>query len=164
MNLQEFFLKQKEALRPRTKQVTDLFREEHMTWRPVPGALTVGEILRHMWVSEQGVLRVALDGDFTYYERRVPGGLAAVLGKPTTLAEEVASLRRVGDETLARVAQFPLERWQDERVHEGLGIRRKIAPIIFGINDHEVHHRAQLMLYLRMIGTPIPEPMAKPKS
>jgi uncharacterized damage-inducible protein DinB len=163
MNLQEFFLKQKEALRPRTKQVADLLREEYMTWRPVPTALTVGEILRHLWVSEQGVLRVALDGDFTYYEKRVPGGLAAVLGKPATLAEELASFQRTGDETLAKVAKFPIERWEEEREHKGLGFRRKVAPILFGINDHEVHHRAQLMMYLRMIGTPVPEPAARPK-
>lgn len=161
MNLQEFFLKQKEAMRPRTRQVTSLLREEHMAWRPVAGALSVGETLRHLWVSEEGVRRLALEGSFAYYEKRVPQGLGAVLGTPGTLAEELASLDKVQDETLVRVAQFPLERWNEERIHEGLGFRRKVAALIFGINDHEVHHRAQLMTYLRMLGTPVPEPIAK---
>jgi uncharacterized damage-inducible protein DinB len=157
MTIQELFLKQKEALRGRTRQVTSLLREDYISWRPVPGALSVGEMLRHMWVSEQGVRNVALNGDFSYYEKRIPGGLNAVLGTPRTIAEEIASLENTQTETLATAAALPLERWDDERVHEGLGFRRKIAVILFGMNEHEVHHRAQLMTYLRMLGTPAPE-------
>lgn len=161
MNLQEFFLRQKAAFRVRTHQVTELLREEHMTWRPVPGALTVGETLRHLWVSEDGVRKVALEGDFTYYDKRIPGGLEAVLGKPTTLAKELEQMERAHAETLERAAKLPIERWDDERVNEKINFRRKIAVILFGISEHEIHHRAQLMTYLRMLGTPAPEPFAK---
>jgi len=161
MTIQEMFLKQKEAMRARTKQATSLLREDEMGWRPVPGALSVGEMLRHVWVSEEGVRRAALEGNFAYYEKRIPEGLGAVVGKPRTLTEELESLDRVHAETLSQVAQFPLERWEEERVHEGLGFRRKIAVMLFRINEHEVHHQAQLMTYLRMLGTPVPEPFAR---
>jgi uncharacterized damage-inducible protein DinB len=161
MNIQELFLKQKEAMRVRTNQVTSLLREDEMGWRPVPGALNVGEMLRHMWVSEEGVRRVALAGDFTYYEKRIPHGLGAVVGTPRTLAEELESLDKVHKNTLAEAALFPLERWDDVRVNEEFGIRRKIGIILFGINEHEAHHRAQLMTYLRMLGTPAPEPFVR---
>ena len=60
----------------------------------------------------------------------------------------------------ARITR-PLERWDEERVHEALGFRRKAGVVLFGINEHEVHHRAQLMTYLRMLGTPAPEPFAR---
>jgi uncharacterized damage-inducible protein DinB len=148
-------------LRARTRQVTSLLREEHLTWRPVPGALSVGEMVRHLWVSEQGMRNLALNGDFSYFEKRIPGGLAAVLGTPRTIAEEIAALESTQTETLAAAATFPLDRCEEERVHEGLGFRRKIAVILFGMNDHEVHHRAQLMVYLRMLGTPVPESIAR---
>jgi uncharacterized damage-inducible protein DinB len=161
MNIQELFLKQKEAIRVRTRQVTSLLREGEMDWRPVPDALSIGDMVRHMWVSEEGVRRTALEGDFGYYEKRIPGGLAAVVGKPRTLAEELESLEKVHAETLALVEELPLERWDDVRANEALGIRRKIAVILFGINEHEVHHRAQLMTYLRMLGTPVAEPFVR---
>jgi len=160
MTIQELYLRQKEASRGRTRQVTSLLREDQITWRPVTGALSIGEMLRHMWVSEQGVRNLALNGDFSYYEKRIPGGLSAVLGTPRTVAEEIASLESTQTETLAAVAALPLERWEDERVHEELGFRRKIAVILFGMNEHEAHHRAQLMTYLRMLGTPAPEAVA----
>jgi len=127
MNIQELYLTQKEALRGRTRQVTSLLREDHAAWRPVPGALSIGEILRHLWVSEQGMRNIALNGDFSYYEKRIPGGLSAVLGTPRTIAEEIASLESTQTETLALAAAFPLARWEEVRVHEGLGVRRAVA-------------------------------------
>ncbi len=157
MDLKEFFLKQKEAVRNRTGQIAGMLRGGHMNWRPEAGALTVGEMLRHLWVSEEGVRRVALEGNFAYYETRIPQGLRAVLGKPGSLEEELANLERVHGETLAAARAFPLERWEEERVHDALGIRRKVAIILLGINEHEIHHRAQLMTYLRILGTPVPE-------
>lgn len=157
MDLKQFFLKQKETIRTRTRQVVGMIRPEQMDWRPEKDALTIGETLRHLWVSEEGVRRTALDGNFSYYEKRVPQGLRAVLGTPRTLEDEIADLERVHRETLAAAEQFPLERWDDDRVHEGLGYRHKVSVILMNINAHEVHHRAQLMTYLRILGSPVPE-------
>ena len=157
MDLKEFFLKQKEVIRGRTRQVTGMIRPAYLDWRPEKDALSVGEMLQHLWVSEEGVRRVALEGNFAYYETRIPKGLRAVLGKQGTREEELANLERVHRETLDAVKGFPFERWEEERVHEGLGFRRKIGVILLGINEHEIHHRAQLMAYLRMLGTPVPE-------
>ncbi len=157
MDLRDFFLKQKEAIRSRTRQVVEMIEPQHLAWHPEKEALTVGEMLRHLWVSEQGVRKVALEGDFAYYETRIPRGLRAVLGTPGTLAEESAHLERVHRETLAAVQSWPLEHWEEERVHEGLGFRRKVYAMLLGINEHEIHHRAQLMTYLRILGKPVTE-------
>jgi uncharacterized damage-inducible protein DinB len=161
MNFQEVFVHHKEFTRRRTREVFALLRPENFEWRPVDGALSVGEMLRHLWVSEEGVRRVALQGDFSYYETRIPRGLFAVLGKPRTLLEEIADIERVHGETLDAVQAFPAEHLEMERSHEGLGYRRKVYVILSGIIEHEVHHRAQLMTYLRMLGRPAPEPMAR---
>ncbi len=159
VDLRKIILDQKRAIRRRTQQVLELVRPEQMSWRPVAGALTIGEMLRHLWVSEEGVRRVALEGDFRYYLVRVPQGLRAVLGQPGTLEEERRELERVHQETLQLVSTYPLERLGEERSEPSLGYRRKVYAILLGINEHEVHHRAQLMTYLRMLGTPVPEPM-----
>jgi uncharacterized damage-inducible protein DinB len=158
MTLQEFFLKQKESIRARSVEVFALLRPEHMAWRPEKEALSVGEMLRHLWVSEEGVRRVALDANFAYYETRIPKGVRAIIGTPASLEEELRSLERVHRETLAVVAGRPVEWFEEERANPALGFRRKVAVILFGLNEHEVHHRAQLMTYLRMLGRPVPEP------
>jgi uncharacterized damage-inducible protein DinB len=160
MDVKDLFVKQKAAIRARSEQAFALIHAQHMDWRPEPGALTVGEMLQHLWVSEEGVRRVALDGNFAYYETRIPQGLRATLSS-RALEENLANLSRVHNETLAAVRTLPLDKFEEERAHEGLGFRRKIGIILFGINEHEIHHRAQLMTYLRMLGTPVPEAVAR---
>lgn len=163
MTLQDFFLKQKEAVRARSQEVFTLLRPEHMDWKPEKNALSVGDMLRHLWVSEKGVRRCALEGSFAYFEMRIPKGLRAVMGVPGPLDEELTSIERVHRETLATVAAVPPDMFDEERANPALNFRRKIAVILFGINEHEVHHRAQLMTYLRMLGTPAPEPFKRPR-
>jgi len=160
--LQEFFLKQKVATRKRSEEVFALLRAEHMPWKPEKGALSVGAMLQHLWTSEEGVRRVVLDDNFAYYEKRIPEGLAAVLGKIGSLEEELKNLERVHQETLRAIAAQPAELFEEERAHAGIGFRRKVAVMLFSMNDHEIHHRAQLMTYLRILGTPAPEPFNKP--
>jgi len=160
--LQEFFLKQKEAARKRSREVFALIRPEHMAWKPEARALTVAETLRHLWTSEEGVRRLALHGDFSYQEARMPKGLSAVMGAPGNLEEELQHLERVHRETLAEVAARPPEILDEERANPALGIRRKVSVLLFSINDHEIHHRAVLMVYLRMLGRPAPEPFILP--
>jgi len=155
MTLQQFFLKQKEATRARTRDVFAMLRPEYMDWKPENGALSMGELLRHLWVSEEGVRRCALDGDFSYYEIRVPKGLHAVMGKPGLLEDELKNIERVHRETLAAVEALPEAAFDEERAQADLGFRRKVAVMLFGINEHEIHHRAQLMTYLRMLGAPV---------
>ena len=161
VDVKSFFLKQKQAVRGRTNEVIARVKPEHMDWRPEKEALSVGEMLRHIWLSEQGLRRTALKGDFSYYEKRLPQGLRAVLGQVASLEEEVKNLDTVHKQTLAQVQAFPEERWQEERAHPGLGIRRKVYAFLFSINEHEIHHRAQLMLYLRLLGSPLPEPSVR---
>lgn len=160
--LKEFFLKQKEAARKRSREAFALLREEQMGWRPSGDALTVGEILRHMWTSEEGTQRMALEGDFSYQETRMPKGLGAVMGVPGTLEEELQNLERVHRETMEAVTARGEDVFDEERVNAALGIRRKVSVVLFSINEHEVHHRAVLMVYLRMMGTPVPEPFQLP--
>ncbi len=155
MEFRDIFLKQKEAIRKRTRETLALIRPEHLDFRPEKDALTIHEMVRHLWKSEEGVRRVALEGDFAYYQTRIPHGLRATLDRFQPLDEELANIERVHQETLAAVAKAPAELFDLERVNAELNYRRKVWAILMAINEHEIHHRAQLMTYLRMLGNPI---------
>lgn len=157
MEFREIFLKQKESIHKRMVEILGMLRPGHMDWRPEKDALSIAEMLQHLWVSEEGVRRVALDGDFSYYETRIPKGLRSTLGAPMGLEDSLSNLARVHDETMAAVASCPVQLFEQERDRQDLGFRRKVWVILLGINEHEVHHRAQLGTYLRMLGTPIPD-------
>ena len=151
MDLKAFFLKQKQAAHQSTLKVLGAIRPDQLGWRPAEGMLSLGEIARHIWMSEEGVRRVAIEDRWDYYERRVPLGLFVILGEVGSLAEELASLERVHEDTMAAAEAFPLERWQEERRNESFNIRRTVAVMLFGINEHHTHHRAQAGVYLHLL-------------
>ncbi len=157
MEFRDLFLKQKETIHKRMVEILGHVRAEHTDWRPEKDALSVGEMLQHLWVSEEGVRRVALHGDFSYYEMRIPKGLRATLGPPPTLEENLANIARVHTDTMTAVSAYPAERFEEERVRPELGFRRKVYVVLLAINEHEIHHRAQLSTYLRILGSPVPD-------
>ena len=157
MDLRELFLKQKDAARRRTRTIFPRIPRDKVDWAPAPGALSLGLLLRHIWHSESGVREVPLYDRWHYYERRIPEGLFAILGDVRDIDEEIHTLEKTHQETLDLVSQMPLEKFEQEFVNEKFGFRRKGYVILFGIVEHEVHHRAQLLTYLRILGVPNPE-------
>src|SRR5579864_652894 len=151
MDLRDLCLKQKEATHQGTLAVLTKIPADRIAWRPAEGMLSLGEIARHIWMSEEGVRRLALENEWSYYEKRVPQGLFAILGEVKSVPEELAQLERVHRDTIGGVSRFPLERWDEERANPKLEIRRKVSVILFGINEHHVHHRAQVGAFLHML-------------
>ena len=156
MNIRELFLKQKEVTRKRTRTIYPYIPRDKVAWVPAEGALSLGLLLRHVWHSESGVRQVPLYDRWSYYERRIPEGLFLILGEVTDIDYEIEMLEKTHNETMELVAQMPAERFEQEFVNEQFGFRRKGYVILLGIIEHEVHHRAQLLTYLRILGTPWP--------
>ena len=151
MDIKELFLKQKQSTHQGTLGVLAKIPRDRVSWRPAEGMLSLGEIVRHIWMSEDGVRRLALEGRWDYYEKRIPSGLFSLLGEVKSVEPEMAKMEEVHGETLRAVAEFPLERWEEERVNEQFNIRRKVFVILFGINEHQIHHRAQVGAYLHIL-------------
>lgn len=151
MDLKEFFLKQRQATHRGALDVLAKIPHDQIGWRPAEGMLSLGEITRHIWMSEEGIRRAALEAKWDYYDKRVPQGLFAILGEVKSLEPEIARIEETYQDTLREVAAFPLERWQEERVNDQFNIRRRVSVFLFGINEHEIHHRAQVGTYLHIL-------------
>ncbi len=151
MDLKEFFLKQKQATYDGVVKVFAKVPPDQLGWKPAPSVLSLGEIVRHVWMSEEGMRRIALTGDWSYFEKRIPLGLKVILGEIWSLDGEMRQLARVHDDTLRDVRAFPTERWDEERVHEAFNYRRTATAVLYAINEHQIHHRAQVTTYLRIL-------------
>ena len=156
MEIRDLFLKQKEATRRRTRGIYPYIPRDRVNWVPIEGALSLGLMLRHIWHSESGVREVPLYDRWSYYERRIPEGLFAILGEVTDIDREIEMLETTHKQTMDLVAGMPAERLEREFNNEKFGFRRKGYAILLGIIEHEVHHRAQLLTYLRILGNPVP--------
>ena len=151
MDLKEFFLTQKESEHEGTLSVYEKIPRDRLDWRPVEGMLSLGQMARHVWRSEEGTRRIALEGDWSYYETRIPQGLLAILGEVKSLDDELQEIRRVHQDTLRAVQAFPLERWEEIRENTQFHTRRPVGVMLFRIIEHQIHHRAQVGTYLRIL-------------
>ncbi len=152
MDIRELFLKQKDATRKRTRPIFPVIPRDKVGWAPAPGALSLGQLLRHTWHSESGVREVPLYDRWNYYERRIPEGLFAILGEVNDIDHEIDMMEKTHEQTLELVSKMPPERFEQEFHNEKFDFHRKGYAILFGIIEHEIHHRAQLLTYLRILG------------
>ncbi len=74
-----------------------------------------------------------------------------MLGEVEPLEAELGHIEKVHQDTLREVSDFPLNRWEEKRVCEELNTRRPAAVVLFGINEHLIHHRAQVSAYLHIL-------------
>ncbi len=145
------------TVRGNTVTIAEEIGEEHYGFRATPETRTVAELLVHIACVprlqtqiNKVERRTNLDGfDFQSFV----AALVAEEHKPRTKAEIVELLRSGGDS----FAQW-LESVSDDFLAESVAMpfgpiaSKTRFELILGVKEHEMHHRAQLMLMERMLG------------
>jgi uncharacterized damage-inducible protein DinB len=146
------------TVRKNTVTIAEEIPEEHYGFRASPDTRTVGLMLSHI------ILTPRLQEQFHSIERRntLEGfdflafftQIMAEEQKPRSKAEIIALLKSEGD----RFGTW-LESLSDEFLGERVKMRPGMMPadktrfeMILGVKEHEMHHRAQLMMMQRMLG------------
>ncbi|MFI5342443.1 MAG: DinB family protein [Candidatus Methylomirabilales bacterium] len=157
------FIALKEEMFSRTMKVATLCPRDKLMWSPVPGALTLGQLLRHMHRSEYNRTRVlnGLIEPGMYYVLRHGEGqtkdLKATLGNVTDLDAEMAALQEAHRYTLQTIAGFSDE--DLTRPADWGGKKRTALEFFLLMFEHDAHHRGQAALYLRLLGVERPTGM-----
>ena len=144
----EDFVKYWDNVRSRTLKVADLVPADKMEWAPTEGAMTFGDLIRHLAVVERWMFVENVFGRPSRYAshgRELADGRDAVLAFLRDMhAESMRELARLTDEDLDRQATTPggqpLAVWKWLR----------------GMVEHEAHHRGQIYLMLRLCGVATP--------
>ena len=138
------------TVRQDTAQTVEDMPEAELDFRPVPEAMTFREIARHILASSYALTGLLLDGvqkmdrqEITKRFPPVPADAGAAV-----LASE---LRARFDERLPALAAQPPEFYAGLVTRfDGQQVTR--MEMIQTIKEHELTHRAQLFLYLRLKG------------
>jgi uncharacterized damage-inducible protein DinB len=132
------------------KQTTRLMRvapSEKFDWRTCDGAMTLGELMNHLSEAEAGLVRAALEGAFSN-ERPEP--------KRST-EELIAAFDASHGELLNRVIALTPEQLEEKIAPFGEKAGEMTrGELLHFLLEHEIHHRGQLYVYLRMLGAPVP--------
>lgn len=148
------------AVRAGTIQIARDIPESHYALRPSPGSRSVAETLVHIaWLaafdrSIHGEPRVeSLETfDFAAAIRETQAEEA----HPRSKEAIVDLLRTEGDRWISWVEQLPAQILAEPVGTPGGGSMTRFD-LLLGTREHEVHHRAQLMVMERMLGI-VPHP------
>jgi uncharacterized damage-inducible protein DinB len=142
------FLHYVARVRERTRRVAACIPAEHIEWTYKPGAFTLGDLVRHIAVTERYIWAETVHNRPTAYVshgRELADGREAVLALLDRLHEEsVAQFQGLTPAMLAAKCTTPegtpLTTWKWLRM----------------MPEHEIHHRGQIYTMLGLLNVPTP--------
>ena len=142
------FLHYFNSVRERTLRVARCVPPDKLDWSYAPGKFTLGDLLRHIAVTERYLWGENLQGRPSTYKshgKEFADGLENVLALMERLHQESLEIfGRLSDADLQAKCKTPggteITKWKWLRL----------------MAEHEIHHRGQIYLYLAMIAVPTP--------
>lgn len=143
------------TVRKNTIQVAEDIPEGKYDFVAGPGCKTVAQMLAHVaiatriWEEIHGKLRLTNFAGFDYFGLRAR--FDAEEAKPRSKAQMVELLRTEGEKFAAWLESLTPE-FLGETVADPDGTQKTRFERVLGAKEHEMHHRAQLMLIERQLG------------
>ena len=136
-----------------TRRVLERIPQEHLSWRPHPKSMSLGQLAHHVAVVPGLVAETAaLDivprrPEFIHPE---PATAAELVPK---LVESVAKARSLlGSYDDAKMSAT----WRLQNGGQDLLVMPRVAFVRAIMLNHWYHHRGQLLVYLRLLNLPVP--------
>jgi len=134
-----------ERYRAVTLQSLDLLADEDLEWRPGPDHYTLGQQFLHIAQAEDFQIQGLFFGDWDYERARFPGGALGV----EDLREK---LREARSRTLAALDGLDEAELDDPVTLAAAEPPQTRRWWLWILVEHEVHHKAQIAVYLRQMG------------
>jgi uncharacterized damage-inducible protein DinB len=135
-------------LRGRTMRVARCVPANKIDWSYAPGKFTLGDLLRHIAVTERYLFAENIRGGTSRYVshgEELADGLDNVLFFMERLHQESMEIfSRLGDADL------------EGKCRNVGGTDMAVWKWLRAMTEHEIHHRGQIYLYLGILGVPTP--------
>jgi uncharacterized damage-inducible protein DinB len=142
----EQYIKSWNRIHQQSKTIMAVAPEDKYDWKPCDSAMTLGQLMNHLWLAEAGLIEAALKGSFP---KEFPDPIL-------NTADLLAAFDRSHEEAVAKVAALTPEQLAEEVTPFGPGTTMSRMAILHLTHEHEIHHRGQLYTYLRVAGCEVP--------
>ncbi len=142
------FLEYFEKIRSRTRRVAALIPADRLEWSLTPGGMTMGDLVRHIAVTERDIKAETVAGRPSRYRlhgRELADGKDAVL----------ALLDRSHGEAMQIFAGLTAAAFAG-KCRTPAGAEMTVGKWLRAMIEHEVHHRGQIYMMLSVLGVPTP--------
>lgn len=141
--------------RPYLLMAVDSLPAEHFDYKPKPEMLTANQTIVHIAEAEHSWMNIVDGKEYEEWVVELPNGEGY---KTTRDVPDHAAMRALLEESHRRTQQWfdrpvsELARVITYRAYDGVERQYKLHWILDHVQEHEIHHRAQLNMYLRMLG------------
>jgi uncharacterized damage-inducible protein DinB len=135
-----------------TRRVLERIPQEHLSWRPHPKSMSLGQLALHVatvpgLVAEIAAVDIAAPNSFNQPEAATAAELVPAL------TESVAKAKRaLGAYDDAKMAAT----WRLQKGGREVLAMPRVAFVRAIMLNHWYHHRGQLLVYLRLLNLPVP--------
>jgi uncharacterized damage-inducible protein DinB len=135
-----------ESVRRRTLTYVRCVPEDRADWAPLTGEFTCGAIIRHLAAAETMFVGVVVEGQW-HYSGHEHG--------PTRLPDLLVELEQDHAAAMSRLRGLSDDQLTQPRPSlQGPPVRA--WRWLMAMTEHEIHHRSQLAVYLRLMDVPPP--------
>jgi uncharacterized damage-inducible protein DinB len=142
------FLQYFANIRGRTMRLSRCVPADKVDWSYAPGKFTIGDLLRHIAVTERYLFAENIQGQASRYTSHGPE-LA------DTLEAIFALMERLHAESMDIFGQLTDNDLQRKCRNVG-GVDIAIWKWLRAMTEHEIHHRGELYIYVGMLGVKTP--------
>jgi uncharacterized damage-inducible protein DinB len=135
-------------VRERTMRVARCVPADKIDWSYAPGKFTVGDLLRHIAVTERFMFAENIQGHTSRYTKH---GKELAEGKDSVLA----FMERLHAESMEIFSKLTDGDLQKKCQNPG-GMQITVWKWLRSMAEHEIHHRGQIYLYLGILDVPTP--------
>jgi uncharacterized damage-inducible protein DinB len=140
-----------------TRRFLERVPDDKLAWQPHEKSMTLGRLAMHLAELPKQMLQVVNDDG---YEFGAPGGPPPARREATSSAEVVATLDanvNLARRALSTADDATLEKpWTFKAFGQVRYTWPKIVALRTRVLSHMIHHRAQLGVYLRLLGLSLP--------
>jgi uncharacterized damage-inducible protein DinB len=136
-----------------TRRVLERIPQAHLSWRPHPKSMSLGQLALHVATVPGNVAEIAAVDTIPEPPSFVQPEAATAAELVPALTESVAKAKRaLGGFDDARMGTT----WRLQSGGRDLMAMPRVAFVRAIMLNHWYHHRGQLLVYLRMLNLPVP--------
>jgi uncharacterized damage-inducible protein DinB len=153
MNIIDGLLAELEQEAATTRRVLERIPQEHLSWKPHPKSMSLGQLALHVATVPGLVAEIAAVDTVLTPNAFIQPEAATAAELVPALAESVAKAKRLlGTYDDAKMTAT----WRLQREGRELLTMPRVAFVRAIMLNHWYHHRGQLLVYLRLLNLPVP--------
>ncbi|SFJ30573.1 DinB family protein [Myroides guanonis] len=153
MSIKQSLLIELERESDNTLRMLERLEGADFSWKPHPKSMSLGALANHIVELHDWMSLVITQSVLDFQKDYAPMKLEDVSSLSTVLKSSVAETKDI-IENLDEALLF--EDWTLQSGDYVIMTAPKIAAIRFVVNNHLIHHRGQLSVYMRLLDIPVP--------